>query len=760
MRFSLPRKLYAVLVITAVLPLTVAVMEAVDTFEHWTKSEYRLELQEQQAIFRAFLDGRAEQLRERLSLFAARADVVRALNSKNRNRLLTHAISGVQASDWEVFYLVSTNEDLLIDPINMTRGEVDPRYDFHLALALSHQHSVGLEYDPALGMGIVASSPIYDVQGQLLGAVTVFDPLAKEWLDIMKAMTNHDFALISRDRRTISSTWLPRDTIVPALQELPEADAPAKLVANATEYFASQAPLTDLTDAVIAQVLITKTSTKFHAALRSFRIDFGALALGALGFALALGFLLSRAITYKLNQENLQRIEAEEATKKSHELLKEKGDQVEFMQDIARIANEAKTLRQGVEATLNRVCDFTGWHLGHAYLPEVEDPSVLSPSGIWVVRGRDQEQFAPFMERTGQENLHAEEGLFGKILANGEPVVMADVSQCEGFSRRETAVACDLHGGFGLAIMAGDIVFGVLEFYSMHDGLPAEELQLNLADIGIQLGRVAERARMFSRLEGAAHEAQQANRAKSEFLAAMSHELRTPLNAVIGFSEIIRDEAFGPVGNSSYSDYGNDIHLSGQHLLGLINNILDLSKIESGNDVLIEDMLDIPETIDTAIMLTGRLAQQHDIKLEVDLAENLPALRADDRKVKQILVNLISNAVKFTPAGGKVTLKAWSRMESGYVLQVIDNGTGIAAKDVSKALKPFVQLDGGFDRKHEGTGLGLPLTKALVEQHGGSLDLQGEVDVGTTVTVRFPAQRIVDFPAEIQALAAVASGTD
>jgi hypothetical protein len=146
MRFSLPRKLYAVLVITAVLPLTVAVMEAVDTFEHWTKSEYRLELQEQQAIFRAFLDGRAEQLRERLSLFAARADVVRALNSKNRNRLLTHAISGVQASDWEVFYLVSTNEDLLIDPINMTRGEVDPRYDFHLALALSHQHSVGLEY--------------------------------------------------------------------------------------------------------------------------------------------------------------------------------------------------------------------------------------------------------------------------------------------------------------------------------------------------------------------------------------------------------------------------------------------------------------------------------------------------------------------------------------------------------------------------------------------------------------------------------------
>ena len=240
----------------------------------------------------------------------------------------------------------------------------------------------------------------------------------------------------------------------------------------------------------------------------------------------------------------------------------------------------------------------------------------------------------------------------------------------------------------------------------------------------------------------------------------MSHELRTPLNAVIGFSEIIRDEAFGPVGNSSYSDYGNDIHLSGQHLLGLINNILDLSKIESGNDVLIEDMLDIPETIDTAIMLTGRLAQQHDIKLEVDLAENLPALRADDRKVKQILVNLISNAVKFTPAGGKVTLKAWSRMESGYVLQVIDNGTGIAAKDVSKALKPFVQLDGGFDRKHEGTGLGLPLTKALVEQHGGSLDLQGEVDVGTTVTVRFPAQRIVDFPAEIQALAAVASGTD
>ncbi len=238
--------------------------------------------------------------------------------------------------------------------------------------------------------------------------------------------------------------------------------------------------------------------------------------------------------------------------------------------------------------------------------------------------------------------------------------------------------------------------------------------------------------------------AEASSRAKSEFLAAMSHELRTPLNAIIGFSEVINNETFGPIGNPQYREYTNYIHKSGQQLLSLINDILDLSKIEFGKDKLCEAQIEIPEIIQTVLNLVGQRAEYGDIEIQVDLPDWLPAIRADERKLKQILVNLLSNAVKFTDTGGAVTLKAWCRADSGYVFQIVDTGIGIAPENIPKALSQFDQVDSDLNRRYEGTGLGLPLTKALVEQHGGVLDLQSEVGVGTTVTVRFPAERILD----------------
>ncbi|MCH7794826.1 MAG: PAS domain S-box protein [Proteobacteria bacterium] len=264
-----------------------------------------------------------------------------------------------------------------------------------------------------------------------------------------------------------------------------------------------------------------------------------------------------------------------------------------------------------------------------------------------------------------------------------------------------------------------------------------EEAQRKLERQGEDLVRLADDLLI------ARDEARAADRAKSEFLASMSHELRTPLNAIIGFSEIIKEEVLGPAGSVQYRDYASDIHESGQHLLGLINDILDLSKIESGTDELHEDEIEIPEIVRSALMLVGHRAEQGGIKLELELQDPLPALRADERKLKQILVNLLSNAVKFTEAGGEVTLRAWCRMGSGYVFQIVDTGIGMAPEDIPKALSRFGQVDGDLNRQYEGTGLGLPLTKALVEQHGGVLDLQSQVGVGTTATVRFPAERIV-----------------
>ena len=277
-------------------------------------------------------------------------------------------------------------------------------------------------------------------------------------------------------------------------------------------------------------------------------------------------------------------------------------------------------------------------------------------------------------------------------------------------------------------------------------------------DFELLLATVESRLRQVMKLEAlrlSKVQAERANRAKSEFLAAMSHELRTPLNAIIGFSEIIKDETFGPVGSTKYRDYAGDINESGQHLLGLVNDILDLSKIESGTDELQEDKIEIPEIIRSALMLVGQRAEQGGIKLELELADQLPALRADERKLKQILVNLLSNAIKFSDAGGEVALRAWCRMGSGHVFQIIDTGIGIAPEDIPKALSQFGQVDGDLNRQYEGTGLGLPLTKALVELHGGTLDLQSQVGVGTTATVRFPAERIVVLSRDTESIGTI-----
>ena len=247
-------------------------------------------------------------------------------------------------------------------------------------------------------------------------------------------------------------------------------------------------------------------------------------------------------------------------------------------------------------------------------------------------------------------------------------------------------------------------------------------------------------------------QADSANRAKSEFLANMSHELRTPLNAIIGFSEMIKDQTLGPVGSIKYRDYARDINESGQHLLDLINDILDLSKVESGTLELDEEDIEMPEFIRSVqTLVTGR-AQKGGVELEFDLSDDLPALRADKCKLKQILVNLLSNAIKFTQAGGKVRLRIWCRSDSGCVFQIIDSGIGIAPENIPKALAPFQQVDSDLNRKYEGTGLGLPLAKSLCEMHGGSLDLQSEIGVGTTVTVRFPAERIVGVPCGMQTM--------
>ena len=234
--------------------------------------------------------------------------------------------------------------------------------------------------------------------------------------------------------------------------------------------------------------------------------------------------------------------------------------------------------------------------------------------------------------------------------------------------------------------------------------------------------------------------AEEASRAKSEFVANMSHELRTPLNAIIGFSGMMSDRMFGPL-SDKYLEYANIIGASGRHLLAIITDILELAKADADRMTLSEEAVDVGEIVSLSSTIVQEMARQAQIELVSDIEEGLPPLVGDSAKLTQILVNLLSNAIKFTAPGGTVRLTVRRRASGGVTLRVEDTGIGMSPDQIPIALAPFGQIDTGLDRKYDGVGLGLPLTKRLVELHGGTIDIESVPGQGTTVSVHLPAER-------------------
>ena len=329
------------------------------------------------------------------------------------------------------------------------------------------------------------------------------------------------------------------------------------------------------------------------------------------------------------------------------------------------------------------------------------------------------------------------------VMAVIASLVVARGSNMKLYLANLLPLSCMAAARFLLGDSVTDMVMGALTpfvvFQMWHTGRP---LVLRMGEDARLRFKVEDLARELEETRDEAlrkrFEAETANASKTAFLANMSHELRTPLNAILGFSEIIAQECFGPVGSERYRDYAGDIHSSGAHLLSLINDLLDVAKIEAGRMDISPDPLDAARTFDLALKLIGTKAREKDQTLVIVVDDNAPALYADERAVKQILINLVSNAVKFTPLGGRIEVIGGRAANGDFQVTVRDNGPGIPRDKLDAIFAPFNQVDNRFDRQAGGTGLGLALVRGLAELHGGRAWLESDYGRGCSVFVTFP----------------------
>ncbi len=299
-------------------------------------------------------------------------------------------------------------------------------------------------------------------------------------------------------------------------------------------------------------------------------------------------------------------------------------------------------------------------------------------------------------------------------------------------------------------LMAGILVGSQAFFYFIADRFKLSVLSI-LKHKSENEDLIAELETAKAISEEARRRAEEANLAKSRFLATMSHELRTPLNAILGFSEVMKSEVLGPIGNSTYRDYVGDIHDSGKHLLNVINEILDLSRIEAGRHELNEEAMSLVNTVDDACHMVQLKARSRNISLSTQYEEGLPQLWADERAVRQVTLNLLSNALKFTPVGGHINVKVGWTSGGGQYLSVADNGPGIPPEEIPIVLSSFGQGSIAIKSAEQGTGLGLPIVQALVTMHQGRFELRSQLREGTEAIATFPRARVLEVMGRVEA---------
>jgi two-component system, cell cycle sensor histidine kinase PleC len=389
---------------------------------------------------------------------------------------------------------------------------------------------------------------------------------------------------------------------------------------------------------------------------------------------------------------------------------------------LTRIAQAVESLAPPAICAIELV-DAAGGCLRHGAAPSLPDSYRRAVDGLAIGPGA---------------------GACGTAVYLRQPVIVRDMRTDPLFAPYlALAEELGLRACWSLPIMGdGDAAIGAFALYHRTPCEPSAE-EWNLVASMSGLVRLAlMQHRREQALRHAKEEAEAASRAKSQFLAHMSHELRTPLNAILGFSEVIRESLMGPL-DVRYREYGGDVHKAGQHLLTLINDVLDLAKIEVGRMELAEETVVLRDLIAGALSMVRETAERAGVAVVTDIGTELPPLRADRLRLKQAVLNLLSNALKFTPIGGEVRIAATLRADGDALLQISDNGIGMRPEDIPLALSPFGQVDDALNRRHRGTGLGLPLAKTLVELHGGRLEIDSAPGRGTTASIVLPRQRLL-----------------
>ena len=528
-----------------------------------------------------------------------------------------------------------------------------------------------------------------------------------------------------------------------AIDTLESASAHVNLVLNRKPRV--DALVRDIVAIPIPEVVSTlqaRYSADYNEALQTTNLY--RLALYGISILLLIGVAWAFRALRSSNQALEERVLARtEELQDSNAALARQSEEARLLHRTAEFAAETEALREALDDVAQRVCELTGSPVGFVFERTEEDPQKLVTTSAWRLE-RNAEQ-GTFSSLQADLSYNAGEGLPGRILESGEPERLTGQGVGDELQLAKKIASVDLSSAFAFPVSVQGEVIAVLEFYSSEEMDLDEGLIQLTRNIGGQLGRVFERKRAQDQLRIARQAAETANRAKSAFLANMSHELRTPMNAIIGYSEMLIEDAEDDGNEEAVADL-RKIRGAGKHLLALINDVLDLSKIESGRmDVLIEE-LNIPELLEEVVATAAALVEKQGNRLEVERDLSAETMRGDVTKIRQALLNLLSNAAKFTKEG---TIQLTCRVLDEVIppsieFAVTDSGIGIAAEKLDHIFEEFSQAEETTTRDFGGTGLGLAISRRFCRMQGGDITVKSSPGEGSTFTIRLPrnAQRV------------------